>query len=161
VYIGGHVGGTVGQASPGNTSGLVGGVHLGVNGQFDRVVVGVEADVGTTTNNHTGFGVKYRQGANGTLRARAGVAFDRVLVYGTAGLAVSNHEFKNQVGKASRTQSGTAIGVGGEIMLTDTIAARAEYLRKSYSRASYASIGGPARLEPINNVLRGGLSYRF
>jgi outer membrane immunogenic protein len=161
VYVGGTIGGAVGKASPANTSGFTGNAHVGVNGQFDRVIVGVEADAGLTSNGHTGFNTKFRQGANGSMRARAGVAFDRVLVYGTGGIAASNFNYNNNGRKDDVTRAGTVLGVGAELMLTDNLAARAEYLRYDFNRSNFSKAGGPTSVSPNNNVLRGGMSYRF
>jgi outer membrane immunogenic protein len=161
VHVGVHAGGAIGRAAPVNTSGVLGGAQLGVSGQFDRVVAGLEADVGTTTASHTGFGTKFSQGVNGSMRGRLGYSFDRLMVYGTAGGAVSNFSFSGAAGRASRTRTGTVVGFGADLMLTDNISARAEYLRYNYGRASFSAAGGAARTAPVNNVLRGGVNYHF
>jgi outer membrane immunogenic protein len=161
VYIGGHAGGAIGSASSANTSGFVGGAQLGVNGQFDKVVLGVEADVSATSNGHTGFGTKFRQGTNGTMRGRVGYSFERVMVYGTAGVAVSNYEYKSPVASSSRMRTGTVFGAGAELMLTDNVSVRGEVFRYNYAKSSFLNVGGPTNVAPTNNVLRGGLNYRF
>lgn len=161
VYLGGHLGAAIGSVSSANTSGFVGGVQIGVNGQFDKVVVGVEADVSATSNGHTGFGTKFRQGTNGSMRARIGYSFDRVLVYGTGGISVSNYEYTSPVASASRMRGGSVFGAGAELMLTENVSIRAEYLRSSYSRSLFQNVGGPVSIAPISNVMRGGMNYRF
>jgi outer membrane immunogenic protein len=161
VYIGGHVGGAFGSASGANTSGLVGGAQIGVNGQFDKVVVGVEADVSASSNGNSGFGAKFRQGTNGSMRGRVGYSLDRVMIYGTGGFSVSNYEYRSPVASASRMRMGTVFGAGAELMLTENVSIRGEVLRYNYSKSSFASIGGPANVTPTSNVLRGGMNYRF
>ncbi len=161
VYVGAHAGGAIGRTAPVNTSGLAGGLQLGVNGQFDRIVAGVESDVGATTSRHTGFGTKFSQGVNGSIRGRLGYSFDRVMVYGTLGGAVSNFSASSPVGRASRTRTGTVFGAGAEVMLTENISARAEYLRYNYARTRFPTGSGPISSEPVNNVLRGGLNLHF
>jgi outer membrane immunogenic protein len=161
VYIGGHLGGAIGSASGANTSGFTAGAHLGVNGQFDRLIVGVEADVSATSNGNNGFGAKFRQGANGSMRGRLGYSFDRVMVYGTGGFAVTNYEYRNRIGQISRMRAGTVLGAGAELTLTDNVAVRGEVLHYNYSNISFAGIGGPANFSPTNNVFRGGLNYKF
>jgi opacity protein-like surface antigen len=47
------------------------------------------------------------------------------------------------------------------MMLTDNIAARAEYLRYDFNKSNFSRVGGPTNVSPSNNVLRGGVSYRF
>lgn len=161
VYIGGHLGGAFGKASAASTSGFVAGAHIGVNGQFDKVVIGVEADVSATSNGNAGFGAKFRQGTNGSMRARVGYSLERVMIYGTGGVAVSNYEYKNPVGSASRTRPGTVIGAGAELMLTENVSVRGEILHYNFSRSSFGNVGGPTNVSPTNNVVRGGLNYRF
>ena len=161
VYVGGHLGGAFGKASSASTSGLVAGAQIGVNGQFDKVIVGVEADVSATSNGNTGFGTKFRQGTNGSMRARVGYSLDRVMLYGTGGVAVSNYEYKNPVGSASRTRPGTVIGAGAELMLTENVSVRGELLHYNFSKSSFGSAGGPTNVSPTNNVVRGGMNYRF
>lgn len=161
VYLGGHLGGSVGSAASTNTNGFMAGAHLGVNGQFDKVVLGVEADAGITTNGHSGIAGKFRQGTNGSMRGRIGYAFDRVMVYGTGGIAVTNQTYKNAAGSVARTRGGTVVGAGAEMMLTEHVAVRGEILRYNYSKSSFGNIGGPTNVRPVSNVFRGGLSYRF
>jgi outer membrane immunogenic protein len=161
VYVGGHLGGAFGKASPASTSGLVAGAHVGVNGQFDKVVVGVEADVSATSNGNTGFGTKFRQGTNGSMRGRVGYSLDRVMVYGTGGVAVSNYEYKSPIGSASKTRPGTVIGAGAELMLTENVSVRGELLHYNFSKSSFGNVGGPTNVSPTNNVVRGGMNYRF
>ncbi len=161
VYIGGHVGGAVGSMSPATTSGFVAGAHIGVNGQFDRVILGVEADAGATSNGNSGLGSKFRQGNNGSMRGRIGYSFDRVMVFGTGGAAVSNYEYKTTLGSMSRMRLGTVIGGGAELLLTENVAVRGELLHYNFSKSSFANIGGPSSVTPRNNTFRAGMHYKF
>ncbi|MGL4439691.1 MAG: outer membrane protein [Bosea sp. (in: a-proteobacteria)] len=161
VYVGGHAGASIGSASSANTSGFNAGVQIGVNGQFDKIVAGVEADVSATSNGNTGFGTKFRQGTNGSMRGRVGYSFDRVMVYGTAGVAVSNYEYKSPVASTSRMRTGSVFGAGAELMLTDNVSVRGEVLRYNYANSSFLNVGGSTNVAPTNNVLRDGMNYRF
>lgn len=73
--------------------GFVGGAQAGYNYQFGMFVAGVETDLqyAAVGNKGASYGTTYYPGDSdgffGTIRARAGVAFDRALVYGTAGFA--------------------------------------------------------------------------
>lgn len=83
-------------------SSFLGGLQAGVNGQFGPVVVGVEADISwmslggefrSSTSNlggalTTSEGVSAKLDWLATFRGRLGWAFDRVLFYGTGGVAV-------------------------------------------------------------------------
>jgi len=82
--------GTFFASSGSNDGGFVGGGQIGYNYQIGAFVVGAEADIqyadiGGGGNNVFGGG----NNGNwfGTLRARAGVAFDRALIYATGGFA--------------------------------------------------------------------------
>ena len=162
VYGGIHAGGAFGKAQAANTSGFVAGVQAGANAQFqNNVVVGVEGDVSASSISHKGFQDKFRQGAVGTVRARGGYAFDRVLVYGTGGLAVSSSEWKNPVATTSKTLSGWAYGVGAEFLMTPNVTVRGEFLRYDYGKETYLSQIGPVGVKPSNNVLRAGTNLKF
>jgi outer membrane immunogenic protein len=82
--------------------GLIG-ATIGLNHQFDKVVIGLEADISYAsmgTDGQAFDGNIWAPGDSsvetwrtelewlGTIRGRAGYAFDRFLVYGTAGLAI-------------------------------------------------------------------------
>jgi len=91
----------------GDAIGPIGGVHFGYNRQYDQWVVGLEGSVDPTVMNRnlaisvsnvaadptgaqgigaTATGSIWSQ-IQGSLRARAGYAYDRMLFYGTAGVA--------------------------------------------------------------------------
>lgn len=85
--------------------GFTGGGILGYNWQLDRVVLGLEADLnygdlsGAGGSSHDGVvsGANYESNWFGTVRGRAGYAFDNVLLYGTAGLAYGGMDTKNGI----------------------------------------------------------------
>jgi outer membrane immunogenic protein len=162
VYGGIHAGGAFGKAQAANTSGFIGGAQVGANAQFqNNVVVGIEGDASASSISHKGFQDKFRQGAVGTVRARGGYAFDRVLVYGTAGLALSSSEWKNPVATTSKTLSGWAYGAGAEFLMTPNVTVRGEFLRYDYGKETYLSQIGPVGVKPSNNVLRAGTNLKF
>ena len=80
-----------GHNDPGG--GFVGGAQAGYNYQFGMFVAGAETDLqyAAVGNKGASYGTIYYPGESdgffGTIRARAGVAFDRALVYGTGGFA--------------------------------------------------------------------------
>ena len=103
-----------------------------------------------------------------TLRGRFGVAFDRYLVYGTAGGAAGELRSISAIpaGTTSTTVTyGTwTAGAGVEYGITDKLSARVEYLYLDKGNIATGFIGPPAttitsRLE--NNLVRAGLNYRF
>jgi outer membrane immunogenic protein len=160
-YAGVHAGGGWGKAGAASTNGLVGGGQLGANAQFGSVVVGAEADVSASGLGHKGFTDKFNQGTTASLRGRAGYVFDRVLVYGTAGGAITSTEWKNPAGKTSRNPTGFVYGAGAEMKVTPNVSVRGELLRYDFSRATYLSTLGPVNVKPSTNVVRAGVGYHF
>ena len=79
----------------GSDGGFVGGGQIGYNYQFNQFVIGLETDIqyadlgnGRSLTFGQGFAGNNNNGNwFGTVRARAGFAFDRALVYATGGLA--------------------------------------------------------------------------
>ena len=76
-------------------SGILGGGHAGYNWQFGQVVLGIEGDAegADVSSNGTGhFGVTpytfhSSMDFDASVRGKLGYAFDRVLLYGTGGVA--------------------------------------------------------------------------
>jgi outer membrane immunogenic protein len=73
--------------------GIIGGGHLGYNWQISQFVFGIEGDINgssysgsglTTTGTHR---LATRIPFDGSIRGRLGYAWDRVLIYGTGGVA--------------------------------------------------------------------------
>src|SRR5208282_2943318 len=85
----------------GTPSGVIGGAHVGYNLQINQWVVGLEGTVdGTSLSNNTTaslplFGGAFavngntRSNIQGSIRGRAGIAWDRALIYATGGVAFS------------------------------------------------------------------------
>lgn len=161
LYAGVHAGGGIGKAAGSNTSGVVGGAHAGYNFQVDQVVFGAEADATASGVDHRGLAIKYRQKWTSSFRGRAGVAVDRALFYGTAGIAGTSTQLDDAVVKSSRTHTGVVVGAGAEYKLSHQVALRGEYLHYNFGETRYNSAIGPTQISPTTNVLRGGASLKF
>lgn len=176
-YAGVHAGYVWGQSdatlTPGPTAlsfkptSFAGGLFAGMNFQVaPQFVVGGEADVSIFNLDRTLLvgGLGYTSTANwqGTLRGRAGFAFDNILIYGTAGLALTNREMSGPLGSASTTQIGYALGAGVEGKVTDNVFARVEYVFTHFGGNNFA-IGGVQRINGDLDVhnFRAGVGYRF
>lgn len=180
-------------------NGFAGGAQVGVNFQFGSIVTGLEADIQyvdqAKTARFTGnpvLGTALTTSARselkwlGTLRGRVGFAADRLLVYGTGGLAFGEVEASGGVvgvaapglvwaGSNSATKTGWAAGGGVEYAFTDNISLKAEYLyydlgRSTFTAAGNAAVRATAALNGVDYVgrsdnkgslVRGGLNYRF
>ena len=106
------------------SQGVYGGLHLGYNQQFGQVVVGLEGDFSLANINNTrtslntggnqiGAVIDSRDKTLGSIRARLGYAFDKVLVFGTGGVAFKSHE-------GARTQYATATASGAAAAFSTT-----------------------------------------
>ena len=124
-----------------------------------RVLFGVEADISFTNHLLPNQVIATRTTATTTItetldylatfRGRIGYAFDRVMIYGTGGMAVSQARVIEQPGvtedqdKKLRTRIGWAVGAGAEMPINPVWAARIEYL--------YADLGSMTAAFPSGN----------
>lgn len=167
----------------GNLNGFVGGGQIGANWQWDAWVLGIEGDFQGTTQSKTqtiacGGGCSLTEEAKipwfATVRARAGVAFDRVLIYGTGGVAFLDASDKltatggGTVLSASNTKTGWTAGAGVEVAFTENWTARIEYLfvdvSPSFTGTVPASLGGGTVTESAtikDSVVRVGVNFKF
>ena len=171
----------------GTSARFIGGGQAGFNWQINQFVVGVEGDgqalVGGNTNNNNfgGFGNNgTRTAFLGTVRGRAGVAFDRFLVYGTGGVAFGSSSWPNTfigtvggvpavftTNNSTNTRVGYAAGAGVEYAFTPNWSAKVEYLFTDLGRnnRSFVAPGGLAGFtfnnREQNHIVRAGVNYRF
>ena len=119
-----------------------GALYGGYNMQSGQIVYGGEADIGYNgESGAAGTGLTGKQKLNGSIRARVGYDVNPFLVYGTAGLAVTNNELSNAVGSDEKVSAGYTVGAGVEAMVTNNITARVEYRYSDYGNTDY-NIGG-------------------
>ncbi|MCL2715188.1 MAG: porin family protein [Alphaproteobacteria bacterium] len=152
-YQWGAVGGSA--AAP---SGVIGGAQAGFNLQNGPLVYGIEADLQGSGASDSAAAVKFSNPWFGTLRGRAGYAFDSFLVYGTAGLALGELRAESFGWSDSHTSVGWTIGLGGEVGLTPNWTAKVEYLHLDLSSNRFRT--GNAN-DYSSNVLRAGVNYHF
>jgi outer membrane immunogenic protein len=172
------------NGSNGDRDGFVGGGQIGYNLQFGSFVVGLEADLqyadlqGDRRNDLFGGtysfvgtpGLAFAPPAAtvvpggdvsgiewfGTVRARLGVAFDRVLVYGTGGFAYGggdneNNRFGAFSNDSDDTRIGYAVGGGIEYAFTNNLTFKLEGLYVNLEDDSNRS--GFSTFEPATNTL--------
>lgn len=170
----------------GNLAGWVFGGQIGYNWQIGAFVTGLEGDLqwsgerGTSTMAcGTGCTItgSEQTDAFATLRARAGIAFDSVFVYGTAGGAwmngsanVNGSAAGGSVGEnLSGSKLGWTAGGGVEVALMSSWTAKLEYLYIDTGSMSGtvtvpASLGGGTFTETAafrDSIIRIGFNYRF
>ena len=145
--------------------GILGGVHAGYNWQSGAFVYGVEADLEYANQKDKAVvGVNSynsKIGTSGSLRLRAGYAFDRTLLYVTGGLAGADISHANLTGavKNSGAEYGWTLGAGLEHALTQNWSARAEYRYSDFGKSKWAA--GVNKADTTDHTVRIGLSYRF
>jgi outer membrane immunogenic protein len=128
-----------------NLQGVIGGAHVGYNLQINQWVVGLEGSVDGTGLSSSAFDpgsgltVGARSDVQGSIRARAGFAFDRVLLYATGGVAFAgiNDHYTDVSGLVtgvpgtaegiSRTRAGWTVGGGLEYAVTNNWLIGVEY----------------------------------
>jgi len=121
-----------------------GGGTVGYNWQFTNIIAGIEADGAFADVNNSATEVvagipisaTAKLDALATLRGRVGVAFDRVLLYGTAGLALADTKVSaSALGLTisdTKTQTGWTAGAGVEWMFLPRWSLKAEYLYRRF-----------------------------
>ena len=164
------------------TSGFVFGGTVGANYQVGSLVFGVEGDGGWADASGFGTFTATSLCAAGcltgdtwlaTARGRVGYAFDRYLVFATAGAAFGDIRANFSNGPISRaTEAGWTIGAGIEVALGRNWSAKAEYLFVDLADGScttactIANPNGPALVPNVavkfdESIVRAGVSYRF
>ena len=176
--------------------GVIGGGQVGYNWQINQFVLGAVADfqaadigssataiVGPPTVLLTSFQtLSQRLDFLGTVRGRAGVAFNNVLLYGTGGLAYGR--VRNSMtfdapppaavfftGTSSEWRTGWAAGVGGEYGIGPW-SIGLEYLHYDLGRSSVTGLSAPPGLafpgasltatqRTAGDIVRATFNYRF
>jgi iron complex outermembrane receptor protein len=164
------------------TSGFLFGGTVGANYQIGGFVFGVEADgdwadaggFGTfTATSLCAGGCVTSNNWLATVRGRAGYAFDRLLVYGTAGAAFGDvrANFSNR-SVNNATEPGWTAGGGVEFTFAANWTAKAEYLFVDLANGSCATdcaiqnANGPALIPNVavkfnESLVRAGINYRI
>jgi outer membrane immunogenic protein len=162
---------TGGATSSGNfdINGFLIGGTVGVNFQWDAFVLGAETDLDyapVSGNGPNTFCINCQTSSTwlGTTRVRAGYAADRVLFYGTAGVAYGDVVASAFNTTNSSTEVGWTAGAGVEAAFTDNWTARLEYLYVDLSQGSCTTACGGSPAQSVSfqeNLLRGGLDFKF
>lgn len=157
-YLGGNVGYGWGKAdaSP-DIDGFIGGLQAGYNYQVGSFVIGAETDIQYSNVSSSVFNLDYF----GTIRARAGVAMDQFLVYGTGGFAYGRGSYEFAGLTNSQTNTGWTLGVGAEYAITPNWTARLEYSYLDLGTDTYATVNGPLEVGLTTNLVRLGANYKF
>lgn len=141
--------------------GFTGGFLMGWNHQIGDFVIGVEGDyaIGDVTGSNEGIRTRFRHLS--TIRGRLGYAFDTVLLYGTAGLALSDIQIETEDdGKDNQLVAGYVVGGGVEWAMTDSLSLRAEYLYTGWPKTWFDLNSDAVRANFHEfHTVRGALTY--
>lgn len=143
-------------------SGFIGGGQIGYNHQINQMVIGVEADL-----QYSNISGKNAAGASkgsipyfGTVRARAGIAMDRLMPYVTAGYAYGGSELTvGAVGTTKTMHHGYVLGGGIEYAFTNNITAKLEGLYMDLGEKSV--LAGTRKIGAEAGIVRAGVNYKF
>ena len=160
-YLGGNIGYGWGRVDNNGTrpSGFVGGVQAGYNWQNGPLVFGLEADIQASGANDTFAPWKFSHPWFGTVRGRAGYAFNNVLFYGTGGLAFGELRGETFGLSETHTTAGWTVGVGAEMGFAQNWTAKIEYLYVDLSSSRFVISGVPNGYQ--FGLARVGVNYRF
>jgi outer membrane immunogenic protein len=144
--------------SPARPGGVEGGLEGGYNWQSGRFVYGIASDLQSSSATDRFADYQFSNPWFGSVRARGGIAFNNILVYGTLGPAIGSGEVKFEGLSESTTHLGWTAGLGLEVGLTPNWSAKVEYLYVDLANQNYLLTGSTGFQ---SNVLRLGISYRF
>jgi len=140
-------------------SGLMGGLQAGYNWQNGQFVFGGETDLNITGADDTFAPYKFSNPWWGSLRARAGMAWNNILFYGTGGLAYGSVKGESAFLSESKTSLGWTLGAGIEMGFSPNWSAKIEYLYMDLASRSYSITGTDNGL--TSSVIRVGVNYHF
>lgn len=160
-YLGANLGYQWGSVSNSSThpSGIAGGVQGGYNWQNGQFVYGIETDLDISGADDTVSPFEFSNPWWGTLRGRAGYAWNNFLFYGTLGAAYGEVKGQTFGVSESKTRLGWAAGLGAEVMLNRAWSAKAEYIYMDLGSTNYSITGTSNGY--WSNMLRLGVNYHF
>jgi outer membrane immunogenic protein len=180
-------GASVGTGPAISAWGFAAGGQIGANFQMNQIVFGVEGDADYLSNSTTvtvtdpagtaSASHQFQLDVLSTVRGRLGFAVDRILLYGTGGLAMGEYEVTRTqltgtpgtavpgtVENVSDLRLGWVAGGGLEWAFSDNWTARAEYLYANLESVTdtYA-ISNRTQVAPTMGVsmVRAGLNFKF
>jgi outer membrane immunogenic protein len=162
-YIGAHGGYGFGNTGDSlidsETDGFLVGGQVGYNMQFGNWVAGLEADASYTDLTNEDDNALFDADLNylATVRGRIGYSFDRILLYGTGGVAFGELEYDNGTDTGSETSVGWAAGAGVEFGMTENVSLKGEYLYVDLGEQDF----GAETVDFDAHTVKGGINVRF
>jgi outer membrane immunogenic protein len=146
--------------STATNSGWIGGAFAGANFQTNtNLVVGVEGDFTATGKSGTSGGLTVSNPWDATLRGRIGFAMDKILVYGTGGLAVGRVKAVTTTPSSeSATQLGWTVGAGVDAALAQNVIGRLEFRHTNLGTNTFPTAGA---VSYKSNDVMAGIGFKF
>lgn len=141
-----------------STGGTIG-KFVGYNYQFENnFVLGLEGDVSYNWNDDSIKGTDVGTDWAGSIRARAGYAWDDALIYGAAGWTTARGFVDpNNGSKKTKSLQGYTLGAGVDYKFTQNIFARAEYRFNDYGSEKIGGVNFDAK----QHAVLFGVGYKF
>ncbi|WEK03651.1 MAG: outer membrane beta-barrel protein [Candidatus Devosia phytovorans] len=162
-YVGASIGGATTDDFDEANSAWTGGVQAGYLQQFGTFVVGGELSASLSDDLYYQIqpGAGLQESWAIEAKGRAGVALDQTLIYGTAGIALSELEAAGATTSEAETYAGAVFGAGIEQGLGNGWSLRAEYTQTRYWDVD-STIGGIASTDDLTkHAITAGVNYRF
>jgi outer membrane immunogenic protein len=163
-YVGGMVGYGWGSSDRSGTKadadGVTGGAYAGYNFSMSNFLLGIEGDVTASGMEGKNGGFTVSNPWDATLRARAGFTIDRVLLYGTGGLAFGDVKVKNAASSDTNFQTGWTAGAGAEVAITNNVIGRVEYRYTDLGSSNFATTPG-SNVGFTSNQVFAGVGLKF
>ena len=153
-----------GAAAGTANGGFVGG-FAGYNFQWGSWVFGVEGDLNYAWVRRRGTlaGVAFTSGIDwtGSIRGRAGYAFNRFLAYATSGVVFARTFARVPGVSLSETRTGVTVGAGLEYAVLENITVRGEYRYNWFAPKTYSAAGVTVRSRVDAHQFGAGIAYKF
>jgi outer membrane immunogenic protein len=150
-----------------NAQGFTFGAEAGYNFQVGNFVLGPAADLSYSlmrgTSNSWFTDVRDADiGWVGSARARVGYAFDRIMIYGTGGLAFAETKVDGLFASNTQTEPGWTAGGGVQYLWSESAIFRLEYRRLQLENRDFYALPFPqTKLGVAMNLFGAGFYFKF
>jgi len=156
------------------STGVLGGAHVGYDWRYGAVVYGLRADVSGSSVKSAGIDAlatrfSTTMDAEGALRGRVGYAFDRLLIYASGGLNLAHvrHDYQTPAAAAyyDHLVISPTVGVGAEYAFSERWRGHVDYRVSGVGTRKENNLLlqplATARHDAATGQISVGVSYRF
>lgn len=162
-YVGAHAGTVSRRLNPfAGGKGLDAGLQGGYNADVGGMVIGGEGEysyLGDADVRVNGGSLQERHRL--AVKAKAGVPLDQTLLYGTAGLAMTNFRDNGAISGPDGWKAGYIVGVGVEQKLNEKLSAKVEYNYTGTPNVRSFDNGVGSERDVHDHTVKAGLNYHF